>query len=528
MSASAESSPSATGVLTSAQQVQDNSTGTPISIFSGPAVSVSSISVIGSSDRVTTRVDETNPGLPAITISGGNPIVAPGDAVQINFANATGAVYTPGAPGAGTYTFGNRNSVAFSGIETLSASLVRIVATDPTAAKRGINEAADPGQFTLTRAGDLTVALTVNITLGGTARNGFDLAPISSTATFAAGSATVTISVDAKNNSLVDGTRTLVLTLVPGAGYTLAAGSTATVNILDNDRIFVGIVTSSAGGTSSDVRIFGADPAGPFTSIPPFIGFTGGIVVAVGDVNGDGVTDIGAAVAANGAPHVKIFDGVTGVELLSFFAFDTAYIGGLSLAMADLNGDGLAEIIVGASQGVLHVKIFNGITGAELNGFYAYTDANGTPTQSGVSVAAGDLDGDGKAEIVTGASSIAPHVKVFNGNGAILQSYFAFDASTFTGGVSVAVGDLNGDGKAEIAAGVNGSGIGLVNVFYGNGDVRGPVAVPANKNPGLAIRAGQLIVGSGPKLSFFDGVSLGLIGEVTPYSNYLGDVFIGA
>ena len=143
-------------------------------------------------------------------------------------------------------------------------------------------------------------------------------------------------------------------------------------------------------------------------------------------------------------------------------------------------------------------------------------------------MAAGDLDGDGKAEVVTGANSIAPHVKVFNGTGALLQSYFAFDANLYTGGVSVAVGDLNGDGKAEIAAGVNASGVALVNVFYGNGEIRGPIAVPASKNPVLSIRARQLIVGSGPKLSFFDGVSFGFVGESTPYSNYLGDVFVGA
>jgi len=518
-------STTAGGVLNAT--VQNNSTGTPLSFFSGLASSVSSITVIGSSDSETFRIDETQPGLPPITVQGNTQTSGPGDALAINFTNATGTAFASGAPGAGTYTFGNRASIDFTGIE-IAPALVTIAATDPTAGERGFFESADPGLFTLTRVGILTAALSVNFTVGGTARNGIDFAPISGTATFLAGSSTVTISVDAKNNSLVDGTRTVVLTLVPGAGYTLPAGAAATVSILDNDRIFVGTVTSSAGGTSSDVRIFGADPAGPFTSIPPFIGFTGGIVVAVGDVNGDGVADIGAAVAADGAPHVKIFDGVTGAELLSFFAFDTAYIGGLSLAIADLDGDGLAEIIVGASKGVSHVKVFNGITGAELNSFYAYTDANGAPTPSGVSVAAGDLDGDGKAEIVTGASSIAPHVKVFNGTGAVLQSYFAFDANKFTGGISVAVGDLNGDGKAEIAAGVNASGISLVNVFYNNGEIRGPVAVPANKNPGLAIRAGQLIVSSGPKLSFFDGVSLGLIGDVIPYSNYLGDVFVGA
>src|SRR4051794_7920963 len=60
----------------------------------------------------------------------------------------------------------------------------------------------------------------------------------------------------------------------------------------------------------------------------------------------------------------------------------------------------------------------------------------------GVSVAAGDVNGDGFPDIVTGAGPTGgPHVKAFSGkDGSELFSFYAYDAG-FTGGVNVAVGD---------------------------------------------------------------------------------------
>ena len=240
--------------------------------------------------------------------------------------------------------------------------------------------------------------------------------------------------------------------------------------------------------------------------------------------------------AGDGAPHVKVYDGVTGQERLSFFAFDTAYLGGVTLAFGDLNGDGRAEIIVGATSGVSHVKVFDGLTGAELSSFFAYTNQDGTPTPSGVSVAAGDLDGDGRAEIVTGANSIAPHVKVFNAAGATLNSFFAFDPSLFTGGISIAAADLNGDGIAEIVAGTTSGGTSRLTVIYQNEAPRGPITLANDRgtNPGVSIGdingdgRRELIATVGPTLNFFDGISLGQIGSAVPYANYNGNVFVGA
>src|SRR5204863_51914 len=84
----------------------------------------------------------------------------------------------------------------------------------------------------------------------------------------------------------------------------------------------------------------------------------------------------------------------------------------------------------------------------------------------GVNVAAGDLTGDGKVEIIAAAeTNSGPLVRVFSQSGAMLQSFFAYSPS-FTGGVNVAARDIDGDGRADTrtvagAGDVNGAVVGV-------------------------------------------------------------------
>jgi hypothetical protein len=192
--------------------------------------------------------------------------------------------------------------------------------------------------------------------------------------------------------------------------------------------------------------------------------FQGGVFVAAGDVNGDGRTDIITGPGAGGRPVVRVFDGLTGNMIQSFLAYDPEFLGGVNVAGGDVNGDGVDEIITGAGAGGgPHVKVFSPIGMTLLNSFFAY-EAN---FRGGVFVAAGDVNGDGFAEVITGpGAGGGPHVKVFNAhdNLRLLQSFFAFPA-VFTGGVRVGVSDFNNDGTLEIVTGAGPGGGPHVKVF---------------------------------------------------------------
>ncbi len=79
--------------------------------------------------------------------------------------------------------------------------------------------------------------------------------------------------------------------------------------------------------------------------------------------------------AGPGAPggHVKVFDGLTGQQVLSFFAFDPNFLGGVRVAAGDVDGDKVIDIVTAAGPGATpHVKIFRSIDLAVLDSFLAY------------------------------------------------------------------------------------------------------------------------------------------------------------
>ena len=120
------------------------------------------------------------------------------------------------------------------------------------------------------------------------------------------------------------------------------------------------------------------------------------------------------------------------------------------MAAADVNGDGLADIITGAGPGGgPHVQAFSLREGAPVNlaSFYAYdsswcdVDPNVNPVDcDGVYVGGADVTGDGLAEIITGTNRQGGPLRVFQfGAGGIreLLNFFPY-FSRFLGPVRVA------------------------------------------------------------------------------------------
>jgi hypothetical protein len=220
--------------------------------------------------------------------------------------------------------------------------------------------------------------------------------------------------------------------------------------------------------------------------------FTGGVRVALGDVSGDGVPDIITAAGPGGGPHVRVFNGVNGSELMGFYAYWPGFSGGVFVAAGDVNGDGQADIITAAGAGGgPHVRVFSGVDGSELMGFFAYD----TSFTGGVSVAAGDVDGDGRADVVTGAGpGGGPHVRVISGlDQSEVLGFFAYHPS-FAGGVYVAAGDVNGDGQADVITGAGAGGGPHVRVISGqdHSELRGFFAYHPGFGGGVRVATGDL------------------------------------
>ena len=155
----------------------------------------------------------------------------------------------------------------------------------------------------------------------------------------------------------------------------------------------------------------------------PFPGWTGEVRVAFGDFNGDGVPDIVCGAGPGGGPRVVILNGFTGRVIRDFFAFEPRFTGGVYVASGDLNGDGRDDIVIGAGEGGgARVQVVNGVTDRVFVDALVYEPS----FRGGVRVAVGfvtnfeDSNGnrvpESRANLVTAAGvGGGPRVTVFDG-----------------------------------------------------------------------------------------------------------------
>ena len=298
------------------------------------------------------------------------------------------------------------------------------------------------------------------------------------------------------------------------------------------------ILVASAAEGGARVRALDATTGAVVLTLVPFIGVpTAHLAVAVGDVDGNGRTDVVTASSTADGVQVRAFDR-GGAALATFYARDPALTTVSTVAAADLDGDGRAEIVlgIGPTSGEPRIAVFDGV-GRQLAGFaydepffyggvrVAFGDVlggarpevvaapgPGRPAEirvfdpeydydrnllrsffpfgrefgGGLRVAAADTHGDRHAEIVVAPDAgTEPRVKVLDADGRELASFLAFEPE-YRGGVRLAAGDLDADGRAEIAV-LRASGAGEVRLFEATGEPLSPTATyPTGAEIGIA------------------------------------------
>lgn len=228
------------------------------------------------------------------------------------------------------------------------------------------------------------------------------------------------------------------------------------------------VVTGTGYGMGPQVRIFDEDGNEQASFFAYDSNFRGGVRVAVGDVDGDGLNDIVTAPGKGGTPHIRIFDRDGNIKY-QFSALDGQFRGGAFIALGDVNGDGKQEIVITAGAGGgPHVTVHR-YDGTIIANFMAY-DVN---FRYGIRPACLDFDNDGKDEIITGPDIGAPHVQMFSVQTGLVKrlnpGFYAFDSS-YRGGVSITGADIDGDGLDEIVVGVGGDAQPEVKVYNKYGD----------------------------------------------------------
>ena len=213
--------------------------------------------------------------------------------------------------------------------------------------------------------------------------------------------------------------------------------------------------------------------------------------IAVGDVNGDSVDEIIVGAPPGNAPMVTIF-GQNGKVIKKFLAYDKKFSGGINLAAANLDNNDQAEIMVTpASKSNAQVKIFN--SSGKLQKQFLAADKK---FFGGLNIAVGDLEGSGENQIIVSyGSGQEPQVKIFSKEGKLIGAFLAYDKK-FRGGVKVAVANLNGrqnHNRADIIV-VPGKGSDpLLKIFSNNGKLKKQfLAYSKNWQGGLNLAAGDL------------------------------------
>jgi len=226
-------------------------------------------------------------------------------------------------------------------------------------------------------------------------------------------------------------------------------GSSVAIGDIDKDGKDE-IVIGSQPDVSPEVVAYEQDGSVKWKIHPYGSGMTAGLNVAIGDLTGYGNVEVVTVPRRGAGSQIMRFDGITGTQLApGFFAFSPHFHGGANITIGNVVGDSRNEIIVGAGPGSSHVTVFDS-DGNRIGNVFPYFASNGDLAPWGAEVAAADVNGDGLDEIIVGPQNQhVAEIKIFSWK-TERTSFNAF--GKFEGGVSLSVNTSGGGARLLLGA----------------------------------------------------------------------------
>jgi hypothetical protein len=206
------------------------------------------------------------------------------------------------------------------------------------------------------------------------------------------------------------------------------------------------IITASLSGTNSKVKVISSHRKEILKVVPFVKWYKEEVSVAFGDINRDGKDEIIVGAGKNALPTIKIYD-LSGNLIKEFLAFEKSFRGGVEVAVDDVDGDMFLDIVATRAYGDKpEIKIFNG-NYEEIGNFVIFPKR----FKTGLRLAIGDINGDCVKEIIVTPRQGEPEIVAFRVDGLKIADFSAFESS-YKEGLSITAGDFNNDGIAEIVA----------------------------------------------------------------------------
>jgi hypothetical protein len=351
-------------------------------------------SVAGTATRTN---DFTSFGTSVIIPAGANSVAIPVEAVNDTLPEGTESVVVTVITGSGYVA---RAPTTATVLIFDDEPLVTIVAADDIA-----REPSDNGLFILSRAGNTSNPLTVDLTISGTASNGVDYATLPAQVTFAPGQSSTNLPVIVIDDSATEGTEAVSLTIKTNATYSIGSPGSATVTILDNEINLPPTVQILS--PRSDVV---------------FLGTNNLFLVLEAQIADDGRPNPPGAVTSLwtrvSGPATVAFGNATALNTFARFTANGIYLVRVTVGDGQLQASADLTVIVNATaslqtglQAYWHFDQTNGTTTPDASGNNRVGTVNG-PTLTTAGRFDRAFDFDGVNDYVSFNSPAAPQVSV--------------------------------------------------------------------------------------------------------------------